>query len=104
MSGKFEFSKKTVPNKNGKNIEITVIKAKNIKNLITYEDVSQFVKALEKTDKDITKDLKIVGSNRIKPFTIKSLNEEYDFDYIRNKPQNVGDKLDGFFEIHFIKS
>ena len=102
MSGKFEFSKSVKQNKNGKNLEITVIKAKSEKNLISYDDISKFVKTLKDSGVDITKDLIILGSNRIKPFTIKSLNQDYDYDYIRNKPQDVRDKLDGFYEIHFI--
>ena len=43
MPSKFEFSKKTVPTKNNKNIETTIIKAKNQNNLISYAEVGKFV-------------------------------------------------------------
>ena len=101
MPSKFEFSKKTVPTKNNKNIETTIIKAKNQNNLISYDEVGKFVQKLETNGVNISK-LKIVGNNRIKPFTIKSENQDFDYDYIKNKPKNVGNAINGFYQVHII--
>ncbi len=101
MPSKFEFSKKSVPTKNGKTIETTIIKAKNQNNLISYEEVGKFVSKLSQNGVNISK-LKIVGNNRMKPFTIKSENQDFDHEYIRNKPKNVGNAIDGFYQVHII--
>jgi hypothetical protein len=98
---KFEFSKKTTTAKNGTKIERTIIKAKNEKNLITYKEVNKFVKKLEESGVELYK-LKIVGHNRIKPFTIKSEGEDYDDKYMENKPSDVKTALDGFYEVIII--
>jgi hypothetical protein len=101
MPSKFEFSKKSVPTKNGKNIETTIIKAKNQNKRILYSELGKFVTKLEENGVNIRK-LKIVGGNRLKPFTIKSENEDFDYDYMQNKPANVRNAIDGFYEIHII--
>ena len=35
-------------------------------------------------------------------FTMKSENQDFDYDYLKNKARDVADKLDGFYEIHLI--
>ena len=102
MPSKFEFSKKAIKTKNNKSIETTIIKAKKTDNLITYNDVSKMVKKLQDSGVNTTK-LKIFGMNRLRNgFTMKSENENFDYDYLKNKPGDVSDKLDGFYEIHLI--
>lgn len=102
MPSKFVFSKKEVLTKNNKKIETTIIKASKENNLITYNDVSKFIKKLENSDVNVSK-LKIFGMNRLRNgFTMKSENQDFDYDYLRNKPSNVSEKLDGFYEIHLI--
>ena len=44
MPSKFEFSQKEVKTKNNKKIKTTIIKASKADNLITYNDISKFVK------------------------------------------------------------
>ena len=46
MPSKFEFSQKEVKTKNNKKIKTTIIKASKADNLITYNDISKFVKKI----------------------------------------------------------
>ena len=102
MPSKFEFSQKEVKTKNNKKIKTTIIKASKADNLITYNDISKFVKKLQDNGVNTTK-LKIFGMNRLRNgFTMKSENQDFDYDYLKNKARDVADKLDGFYEIHLI--
>ena len=99
---KFEYlPPKEIQNKNGKKITQTVIKATNPKNLITYNEAISFIEKLEKEGHDMNS-LQVVGQNRLSFFTLKSMGQDFDAEYMRNKPKDVSSKLDGFYTLNFI--
>jgi hypothetical protein len=102
MSSKqLEITKKTLTLKNGKRIETTTVKAKNPKKLITFNVMTKLLKKLQDNGEDLKK-YKIVGVNKIQMFTLKMTDDDFDYDYLRNKPKDIVDKLDGFYSFQLI--
>ena len=101
MSQKFEFKTKMTKNKNGVDVKTTSIIAKNKNNLISYNDITKFIKKLTDNGEDLT-NTKIAGNNRLHGMTIKDDDGLFDPDYMKNKPVDVASKLDGFYSIHFL--
>lgn len=101
---KIEIEKEIVKNKNGKNIEITRLKAKSDKNLITYKDIENIYNKM-KNNNMVSSDAKIIGANRYKAFTLKSSGEKEfipEDEYYQNKPGS--EKLNGFYSIAIIET
>jgi len=95
---KFEYNKKATILKNGHKIETTTIHAPNKQELIPYDYLTKVIEKLAVTGVDVKK-LRIFGSNRISAITIKSEGENYDPDYLKNKPEIEANKYDGFHTI-----
>ena len=99
---KITISKKSlITMKNGSSVDIAIIKPKTEKELITYDAITKLVSGIQKKGTNV-KDLQIFGVSKAGNFTIKSANEDYDEDYIVNKPEDQRNALDGFFEVHII--
>lgn len=104
MSNKFNFSKDAKTLKNGDTLDITIIKSKDNKKLIKYDEITKLVNGLKTKGVDIKNNFRIIASSQVQPYTIKSQGEDYDPDYMRNKAEDVERALNGYFEVHIIKT
>ena len=102
---KINVEMKEVKNKNGANIKILKLVSKTDKNLITYNDIENIFIKLKNEELADTTNMKIIGSNRFKVFTIKCAGQEVIMsgeDYFKNKANEEASKINGFYNVDFI--
>jgi|LakMenE18May11ns_1017448.scaffolds.fasta_scaffold9533355_1 hypothetical protein len=72
------------------------------KELMDYQTAYNFSKKLEQNGYEV---LNVIGTNRYSKYsTLKSLNGEFNTieDYLQGKPQEIVDKLDGYYMFNFL--